>query len=71
MANFAEIQNGVVTNVIVADTKEIAELVTGLTCVEYTDENPAGIGWTYDGSKFIPPVKETPITPEVTPTPAK
>jgi len=63
MPNFAEIQDGVVTNVIVADTKEIAELVTRLTCVEYTDENPAGIGWTYDGSKFTPPVEETPITP--------
>ena len=58
MANFAEIQNGVVTNVIVVDTKEIAELVTGLTCVEYTDENPAGIGWTYDGTKFIAPIVE-------------
>ena len=71
MANFAEIQNGVVTNVIVADTKEIAELVTGLTCVEYTDSNPAGIGWTYDGTKFIAPVVETPIAPEVASTPAK
>ena len=56
MATFAEIQDGVVTNVIVADTKEIAELVTGLTCVEYTDSNPAGIGWTYDGEKFTAPV---------------
>ena len=55
MANFAEIKDNVVTNVIVADTKEIAELVTGSTCVEYTDANPAGIGWTYDGSVFTPP----------------
>ena len=55
MANFAEIKEGVVTNVIVADTKEIAELVTGSTCVEYTDENPAGIGWTWDGTKFTDP----------------
>jgi hypothetical protein len=59
MPNFAEIENGVVTNVIIADTKEIAELVTGLTCVEYTNSNPAGIGWTYDGKKFIAPVVET------------
>ena len=60
MAHFAEIKDGLVTNVIVADTKEIAELVTGLTCVEYTDSNPAGIGWTYDGSVFTPPaVQET------------
>ena len=63
MANFAEIKDGVVTNVIVADTKEIAELVTGLTCVEYTEENPAGIGWTYDGSVFTAPVVEQSTTP--------
>jgi hypothetical protein len=56
MANFAVIKNGVVNNVIVADIKEVAELVTGLTCVEYTDENPAGIGWTYDGVNFVAPV---------------
>ena len=71
MANFAEIQDGVVTNVIVADTKEIAELVTGQICVEYTDSNSPNIGWTYDGTKFIAPVVETPIAPEVAPTPAK
>ena len=64
MANFAEIKDGVVTNVIVADTKEIAEQVTGLTCVEYTEENPAGIGWTYDGANFVAPVVEKPATPE-------
>jgi hypothetical protein len=63
MANFAVIKDGVVTNVIVADTKEIAELVTGLTCVEYTDENPAGIGWTYDGSVFAAPVVEQSTIP--------
>ena len=71
MANFAVIDSGVVTNVIVADTKEIAELVTNLTCVEYTDSNPAGIGWIYDGTKFIAPVVETPIIPEVASKPAK
>ena len=55
MANFAVIEDGLVTNAIVADTKEIAELVTGLTCVEYTDDNPAFIGGTYDGETFTPP----------------
>jgi hypothetical protein len=64
MANFAVIKDGVVDNVIVADTKEIAEQVTGLTCVEYTEENPAGIGWTYDGVNFIAPIVEKPATPE-------
>ena len=55
MANFAVIENDIVINIIVADTKEIAELVTGLTCVEYTKSNPAGTGWTYKDGKFIMP----------------
>jgi hypothetical protein len=53
--NFAVITGNQVTNIIVADSKEIAEEVTGFTCVEYTDENPAGIGWNYDGVNFIAP----------------
>ena len=48
MANFAVLIDNVVSNIIVADSKEIAEEVTTRTCIEYTDENPAGIGWTYD-----------------------
>jgi hypothetical protein len=58
MATFAVIHDNIVINAIVADTKEVAETVTGLTCVEYTDENPAGIGWGYDGSTFQAPVTE-------------
>ena len=52
---FAVILGNKVINVIVAENKEIAEQVTGLTCVEYTKENPAGIGWTYNGSTFEQP----------------
>ena len=58
MATFAVIDNNTVTNVIVADTKEIAEIVTGLTCVEYTQENRVSVGWTYNGSTFEAPVTE-------------
>jgi len=58
MATFAVIDNNTVTNVIVADTKEIAEQVTSLICVEYTEENPAAIGWTYNGSTFEAPITE-------------
>ena len=58
MATFAVVENNLVTNVIVADTVEIAEEVTGKTCIEYDDENPAGIDWTYDGEKFIAPILE-------------
>lgn len=55
MANYAVVQNDKVVNIIVADSKEIAEEVTGLVCIEYTEENPAGIGWDWDGIKFTNP----------------
>jgi hypothetical protein len=55
MATFAVIKDNKVTNVIVADTKEIAELIVSQTCVEYTEQNPAGIGWIYNGETFTPP----------------
>lgn len=58
MANYAVIQNNKVVNVIVADSKETAEEVTGSTCIEYTETNPAGIGWTYNGSTFEVPVEQ-------------
>ena len=50
MANFAVIHNNAVMNVIVADSKEIAEDITKFTCIEYTDENPAVIGWFYNSA---------------------
>lgn len=59
MATFAVVQDSLVVNTIIADTLEIAQEATGLTCVEYTEENPAGIGWVYDGTAFIAPVEET------------
>jgi hypothetical protein len=60
--DIAVIENSVVVNVIVADSIEIAQEVTGLVCVEYTNENPASIGdlfqeTTTDGDTF----KKTPI----------
>jgi hypothetical protein len=47
MATFAVLSGNYVTNVIVADTIEIAQEVCG-EVAEYTLENPAGIGWVYD-----------------------
>ena len=47
MANFAVIENGIVLNLIVADSKEIAEEVTGFECVEYTSEQAVNINSTY------------------------
>ena len=55
--NIAIIENGTVVNTIICESIELAESITGLTAVEYTAENPAGIGWTYSdvANKFIPP----------------
>jgi hypothetical protein len=61
MANFAVLnQTNVVANIIVAETQEIAEDVTKATCIEYTDANPAEIGWIYDPvtGTFAPPEPE-------------
>lgn len=58
--NFAVISGNSVTNIIVADSKEVAEEVTGATCVAYTDANPAHIGLGYDGTTFEQPVVEEP-----------
>jgi hypothetical protein len=61
MANFAVIENNIVINTIIADSKELAEELTQKLCVEYFDENPASIGYGWDGSQFeTPPPVETP-----------
>jgi hypothetical protein len=66
MPNFAVINDGVVINVIVCDTKELAEQITHLTCVEFDLElREAGIGHAYDGSKFIAPIVEPAPLPEI------
>jgi hypothetical protein len=59
MANYAVIKDGIVDNVIVADTQEIAEQATGLSCIEieYAPGAP-GIGWSYDGAEFTAPIAE-------------
>jgi hypothetical protein len=62
MATYAVINNGIVENIIIADSKKVAEIVTEKLCVEYTEENPAGIGWSYDAETqtFSAPVVEEP-----------
>jgi hypothetical protein len=59
MANFAVIKDEVVVNIIDAPSKEVAEEATRSTCIEYTNESPARIGWTYDGTQFINPQEES------------
>lgn len=57
MPNFAVIEDGKVINTILADSKAIAEEVTGKTCVEFTNDNPACIGLGYDGTTFEQPIQ--------------
>jgi hypothetical protein len=64
MATFAVIKDGLVENCIVADSLEIAQEVAGLTCVEYTSENPAGIGFTYSEGVFTDPNAPIPAEEE-------
>ena len=65
MATFAVLSENIVTNIIVADSLADAETATGLTCVEYTSENPAFVGYGYDGvvfeQPFTAPVSEGPV----------
>jgi len=60
VSKFAVLVDNIVENIIVADSKEVAEQATGKTCIEYTEENLTSIGWTYDGTTFVAPTEETP-----------
>jgi hypothetical protein len=53
--NFAVIEDGIVTNVILADSKAFAEELTGKICVKYTEGDDVYNGGTYDGVNFIAP----------------
>lgn len=52
-----------VDNIVMADDKEATEAALRCTLIEFTAENPAGIGWTYDPETgvFTAPVIEEPI----------
>ena len=58
MYKFAVISGGIVTNSILADSKELAEELTGSQCVHSLD---AGIGWLYneETQEFTAPESET------------
>jgi hypothetical protein len=51
-------EENIVINVIIVDNIEQSEKDLGVTLVEYTTENPAGIGYTYDGTNFSAPIVE-------------
>jgi hypothetical protein len=57
---FADIAGNKVSNVFVCESLEMARQIFP-NCVEYTEENPARIGWIYDeatNSYFEPTVVE-------------
>jgi len=51
MTNYAQIVDGIVVNVIVAD----ADFVATQTDKTYVACNRGGIGWSFDGTNFISP----------------
>lgn len=60
MAKFAVIDGENVINTILAESKEIAEQITGKTCIEFTTES-AEIGGTYINGVFA--YAPRPVTP--------
>ena len=60
MATYALMSGNTVSNIIMADDKESTEQALNCILIEYTEENPASIGWTYDESTrtFIRPPYE-------------
>jgi hypothetical protein len=42
-----------VENVILCETKELAEELTGQTCIEYTPDGICGIGSKWTGTEFL------------------
>jgi hypothetical protein len=58
MPTFAMMSGNIVDNIIMADDKEATEAALRCVLIEYTPENPAGIGWSYDeeNQKFVEPV---------------
>lgn len=60
MTMYALMSGNIVANIIMADDKESTEQALNCVLIEYTEENPASIGWTYDESTqtFIRPPDE-------------
>jgi len=59
---FAQVENNVVVNVVVADASW-AGLLDGVW-IEYTDEQPAAIGWAVVNGVAIAPIKPPIVIPD-------
>jgi hypothetical protein len=69
MANYAIIENDAVINVIVAESKEIAEQVTGTEAVETTGQ--PWIGWQRIDGEWVDPTPVVEVVEEVSDTPSE
>lgn len=58
MKTFAVLIGQSVSNIIVADSIENAELATGLPCIEILDGNFVAVGFQYIDEKFIDTVAD-------------
>ena len=55
MKRFAVLSfDGEVVNVLVASSLAVAEEVSASTCREISNSTPVSIGYTWDGTRFIP-----------------
>ena len=59
---FAVITDNIVSNTIVATTKEDADFATESDCIEISEDNSVSVGWSYDPEtgQFTAPVVEAP-----------
>jgi len=63
MPTFAMMSGNTVETIIMADDKEATEAALRCVLIEYTAENPAGVGWTYDPETgvFTAPVLDSTV----------
>lgn len=62
LLKFAVIEDNIVVNIILAESKEIAENVIGKLCIEYNDTNPAIIGLSWNSETgFEQPPSQKPV----------
>jgi hypothetical protein len=61
MATFAVIENGIVENLIEADSLTVAQETTGLTCIEYNIGIDVSVGYLYDNGVFTNPNPPAPL----------
>lgn len=65
MNKYVIVKENKVENIIVADTKALAEEVTGLEVFEFNPNNPAHIGLGFDGDTFEQPLLIAPDLEDV------